>query len=342
MDSKDKNYLSLQFWIRIHEKTGTEFQIFFEDLMEKSFTDFQRVRPYGNKGDGGNDGYRPEEGIYYQVYAPKNPNEKEAEAAKKLKEDFEKLMASGWDQISEVKEYRFVFNDKKCGVSMEIERALAELRNDNPTIQFGKLIPKDLEEIFFNLNEKQLLTLGFDIDSTKAVSLAKESLKKLEIDLDRENGKFVEKVLINLKEVIEKLHDENLELDYEILECRTLAKLEKRTEAKKKYESICTRYPKDIRAFLYLAEIAGRSHGGGVLELMPNEVEEIFLPYKEEHAALLVQIDQMMRDKKSIDEILSFTDQVILKKSFGFTSKEIKLANSLWKKLRDRRLNRKK
>jgi len=38
---------------------------------------------------------------------------------------------------------------------------------------------------------------------------------------------------------------------------------------------------------LAFAEIAGRSHGGGVLELMPNEAEEIFLPYKEEYADLL-------------------------------------------------------
>jgi hypothetical protein len=251
----DHNYLSLQFWIKIHEKTGTEFQSFFEDLMEKAFLDFQRVRPYGNKGDGGNDGYRPGEGIYYQVYAPKNPSEKEVEAAKKLKEDFEKLMTSGWDQISKIKEYRFAFNDKKCGVSMEIEKALAELKKDNPSIQFNKLTPKDLEEIFFDLDEKQLLSLGFDVDSTKAVTLARESLEKLEVYLDRENGEFVEKALANLKDIIEKLHDENLELDYGILECRTLAKLEKRVGAKEKYESICTRYPKDIRAFLYWAEI---------------------------------------------------------------------------------------
>ena len=255
MPTIDKNYLQLQFWIRVHEKTGTEFQSFFEGLMEKAFSDFQRVRPYGNKGDGGNDGYRPKKGIYYQVYAPKNPNEKEAEAAKKLKEDFEKLMTSGWDQVSEIKEYHFVFNDKKCGVSKEIETALAELRSDNPSIQFGFLTPTKLEKIFFSLDEKQLLSLGFDVDSTKAITFARESLKKLEVDLDRENGEFVKRVLANLKVMIEELHDENLELDYEILECRTLAKLEKRAEAKEKYESICTRYPNDPRAFLYLAEI---------------------------------------------------------------------------------------
>ncbi len=88
------------------------------------------------------------------------------------------------------------------------------------------------------------------------------------------------------------------------------------------------------------AEIAGRSHGGGVLELMPNEVGEIILPYKEVHAEQINKIDAMVRDKTSIDEILSYTDEIILRQGFGFTKKEIKLANSIWKKLRDRRLNR--
>ena len=48
--------------------------------------------------------------------------------------------------------------------------------------------------------------------------------------------------------------DEDLILDYEILECRTLHKLERISEVKQKYESICKRYPNDPRSFLYLAE----------------------------------------------------------------------------------------
>ena len=96
---RDKNYLRLQFWNRIYKKNGTEFQSFFEDIMKIAFPDFQIIKPYGNKGDGGNDGYRPDKGIYYQVYSPDNPSEKEAEAAKKLKADFHKLK-SNWDKIT--------------------------------------------------------------------------------------------------------------------------------------------------------------------------------------------------------------------------------------------------
>ncbi|MBA3016984.1 MAG: class I SAM-dependent methyltransferase [Proteobacteria bacterium] len=93
---------------------------------------------------------------------------------------------------------------------------------------------------------------------------------------------------------------------------------------------------------LAFSEISGRSYGGGVLELMPSETEKIILPYKEENEAILYQIDQMMRKKKSIDEILKTTNDQILKKGYGFTDKEIKLADRIWKKLSSRRLNRSK
>lgn len=88
------------------------------------------------------------------------------------------------------------------------------------------------------------------------------------------------------------------------------------------------------------SEISGRSYGGGVLELMPSETGGIVLPYKQENKALLHQIDEMMRKKKGIDKILKITNVQILKKGYGFTNKEIKLADSIWKKLSARRLNR--
>lgn len=90
------------------------------------------------------------------------------------------------------------------------------------------------------------------------------------------------------------------------------------------------------------SEIVGRSYGGGVLELMPSEVEDILLPYKEEHAEMIDILDKMLREKKNIDEILAYSDEIILKKGYGFSNKEIKLANNIWKKLSGRRLNRKR
>ena len=54
---------------------------------------------------------------------------------------------------------------------------------------------------------------------------------------------------------------------------------------------------------LAFSEIVGRSYGGGVLELMPSEAGKILLPYQVENVDLLATIDQMMREKKQIDEI---------------------------------------
>ena len=91
---------------------------------------------------------------------------------------------------------------------------------------------------------------------------------------------------------------------------------------------------------LAFTEICGRSHGGGVLELMPNEVEEILLPYNSGNADLLGTIDEMIRSKKDITEILKITNPIILKANYGLTDNEIEIANGIWLKLSSRRLNR--
>lgn len=105
----------------------------------------------------------------------------------------------------------------------------------------------------------------------------------------------------------------------------------------------------DIKAFtasyynslsLAFTEICGRSHGGGVLELMPNEVEEVLLPYNAKNSELLATIDGMIRAKKDISEILKITNPIILKENYGLTDNEIEIANNIWVKLSNRRLNR--
>lgn len=91
---------------------------------------------------------------------------------------------------------------------------------------------------------------------------------------------------------------------------------------------------------LAFSEICGRSHGGGVLELMPNEVEEILLPYHVDNAELLPEIDRLIRAKTDIREILEITNQRILRDNFGFNDAEIRLVDNIWRKLSSRRLNR--
>lgn len=88
------------------------------------------------------------------------------------------------------------------------------------------------------------------------------------------------------------------------------------------------------------AEILGRNFGGGCLELMPSEVGEIYLPYREENEQIFDTLDQMLREKATADEILDYTDDFILRQGMGLTKDEVKLARSIWRKIINRRLNR--
>lgn len=88
------------------------------------------------------------------------------------------------------------------------------------------------------------------------------------------------------------------------------------------------------------AEIVGRNFGGGVLELMPSEVESIFLPYDEDNAAIFDEIDAMLRKGETIDTILDFTDRKILIDKYGYLLEEVKLGRNIWKKLSNRRLKK--
>ena len=87
-------------------------------------------------------------------------------------------------------------------------------------------------------------------------------------------------------------------------------------------------------------ELAGRSYGGGVLELLPSEIESVFLPYREKNKDLFDTIDKMVREKKPIEEILDYTDKEIL--GNDFTKEEIKMARNIWRKLVLRRRKGKK
>ena len=82
-------------------------------------------------------------------------------------------------------------------------------------------------------------------------------------------------------------------------------------------------------------ELEGRFYGGGVLELVPSEVEKTILPLNVEVSDKdFEMLDQMVREKIDIEEILNFTDGILLKK---ISKRERSMIRSTWKKLRNRR-----
>lgn len=92
-------------------------------------------------------------------------------------------------------------------------------------------------------------------------------------------------------------------------------------------------------------ELCGRSYGGGVLEILPGEVGNIYVPKLdavplEEIRKLLEQIDSIVRNNKNIEDALDIVDKKILVDVLGFELKVCEDARGIWKKLQRRRLNR--
>jgi len=90
------------------------------------------------------------------------------------------------------------------------------------------------------------------------------------------------------------------------------------------------------------SELIGRSHGGGVLEILPNDAETMLIPYTKCSKKNLKYIDEIFRTDKDIEKILDYVDDIVLKNHFGFSDQTITTFRRIWKKLASRRHERKK
>jgi adenine-specific DNA-methyltransferase len=88
------------------------------------------------------------------------------------------------------------------------------------------------------------------------------------------------------------------------------------------------------------AEIIGRSYGGGVLELEPNEAEKLLLPLGGADRLDVDELDRLLR-AGNISAVLDITDRVLLSEGMGLGTEQVQQLRTVWEKLRDRRINRK-
>jgi adenine-specific DNA-methyltransferase len=88
------------------------------------------------------------------------------------------------------------------------------------------------------------------------------------------------------------------------------------------------------------SEVIGRSYGGGVLELEPNEAETIPIPLNNADALDFDQIHALVV-QGNIEAVLNITDQVLLVDGLGLSIRQVEKLRAIWYKLRDRRINRK-
>lgn len=84
------------------------------------------------------------------------------------------------------------------------------------------------------------------------------------------------------------------------------------------------------------AELEGRHYGGGVLELVPSEIERLLLPNFAGTARQLSTLDRNFRKQLPPEEILKLQDQVVLR-GIGFSKSECDQLLAAWTRLRNRR-----
>ena len=112
------------------------------------------MQPYGNVGDRKNDGYIPNSGTFYQLYAPTRPGERLGSAAKKLVTDFDGLRKY-WQAQCPIKSFRFAFNDEYGGSVKPLEDALAAIASAHK-ITAAPFLCKDLEAEALSLPDDKL------------------------------------------------------------------------------------------------------------------------------------------------------------------------------------------
>jgi adenine-specific DNA-methyltransferase len=104
--------------------------------------------------------------------------------------------------------------------------------------------------------------------------------------------------------------------------------------------------PRVVSAFLNsltfaFSEVIGRSYGGGVLELEPNEADALPMPLVGAEALDVERADALLRSPQSIDKLLDAHDRVLLTKGLGLSESDVSLLRGIWMKLRNRRIGRK-
>lgn len=89
------------------------------------------------------------------------------------------------------------------------------------------------------------------------------------------------------------------------------------------------------------SEITGRSYGGGVMTFEPTEIEEIYIPKLTQLNIDFNEIDGLIRERR-IEEVMDIVDRALLIDFHGFSENDVITLRGVWKKLMNRRLNRKK
>lgn len=174
MNETEKYVARLILRNKIHESNGAKFEDLFTKVMTHSTPGFTPVKPQGSIGDRKNDGFDRENGVYYQVYAPEDIKKSYSKALSKLKEDF-KGLSDYWEEICKIQEFYYVVNDKFQGIFPELEKELAQIKEDNELNSTGPFIAKDLERLVFELEANKVYDIVGYVPTVENIGVVKIS-----------------------------------------------------------------------------------------------------------------------------------------------------------------------
>lgn len=146
------------FKLRLYEVSGERFQQLFNEIASNRYPDFQAVAPYGNQGDGGNDGWIPGEKRYFQVYGKKADSKTNLNyILDKAVNDFTNILNT-WGKPDY---YHFVYNDRFEGSPAPVIKAVSDLKITHNLTESTVWDSRKLEQLFLELdNDKKICILG--------------------------------------------------------------------------------------------------------------------------------------------------------------------------------------
>lgn len=159
MDFGQKFVYATFFKNELVQSMGDAFQQIFNRLMKEAYGNFEKIEVQGSIGDRKCDGYLKGEGVFYQVYGPKDyeTNTTSLTAAiSKMEKDFEGLKAhidaGFWEGL---KEYIFVFKSHRGSYPDLIEKRNS-LEKAYTNIRFKIYDIDDLLSIFNKLSDSSI------------------------------------------------------------------------------------------------------------------------------------------------------------------------------------------
>lgn len=164
LDDLQRIFYGLNFKNKFAREKGKAFEDFFALVMSYGYLgDFEKVRPYGSKGDLKCDGFRRSDGTVFQCYAPDSI--KLTELLSKIDTDFHGALAH-W--VNRMKRWEFVHNDWR-GLPAEATKKLVDLRAANPSVQIAVFGESEMRQVVMTLALHQLEDLFGAVPSQRTL-----------------------------------------------------------------------------------------------------------------------------------------------------------------------------